>query len=81
MKINLPDNRGNPVEITVDKQSLEKYFTNLLTRNDTAEPSFFMCAFCGKIAFFPLESEDYMICNKCWTDKVGEEEWKNLILL
>jgi len=74
MKINLPDNRGNPVEIDVDKNSLEKYFTNLLTRNDTAEPRFFMCAFCGKVAFFPLESDDYMICNTCWSDKVGEEE-------
>ena len=74
MKINLPDNRGNPVEITVDKQSLEKYFTNLLTRNDTAEPRFFVCAFCSKFAFFPLESEDYMICNTCWRNSLGEDE-------
>jgi len=74
MKIKIPNLNGELIEIEVNKDSLELYFTNLLTRNDTAEPRFFMCAFCGKVAFFPLESNDYLVCNSCWAEKIGEEE-------
>lgn len=72
--IQLPDLNGKEVEVKVDKESLQKYFTNLLTRNDTAEPRWFMCAFCSKIGFFPLESDDFMLCNKCWKSELGEEK-------
>lgn len=75
MIINLPDARGNKTSIKVDKESLELYFTNLLTKpHQLPPPMWFICMFCNKLHFFPLESSDHKVCNKCWKNQIGEEE-------
>ena len=74
MKIKLPNELGNLQEVNVDKDSLQRFFHNTLTRTDTAEVRWFTCAFCNAVKFFPLESDDYLICNNCWAESIGEEE-------
>jgi transcription elongation factor Elf1 len=75
MKIKLPDLNDELIEIEVNKDSLELYFTNLLTKkHQTPKPTWFNCAFCGSKKMFPLESSDYLVCNSCWAEEIGEEE-------
>jgi len=74
MKIKLPNPLGNLQEVNVDKDSLQLFFHHTLTRTDTAEVRWFACAFCNIVKFFPLESNDYLICNSCWAESIGEEE-------
>ncbi|QDP60657.1 MAG: hypothetical protein Unbinned1469contig1000_36 [Prokaryotic dsDNA virus sp.] len=74
MKIKLPDPLGNEIEIEVDENSLAFWFKNFLkTPHKTKMPHWFRCSGCASRLFYPLQSEDYTLCNVCWTALIGSE--------